>query len=155
MCYEMTRLDLHCLPRYMYIQFFEASRSLCFAILVLPTYIYLYFAVCLFVLRLYCPVNPTGSCRARSVYLTTLLLGRLTPLNSTPELCIFFHQKVTVLLYGTKRINACTYTLSDGCRDSNCPDNHHGMFMYITERITLSGYTAAPVLKYILTFSLS
>ena len=33
--------------------------------------------VCLFVLRFYGPVNPMGSCRARSVYLTTRLLGRL------------------------------------------------------------------------------
>ena len=37
--------------------------------------------VCLFVLRFYGPVNPMGSCRARSVYLTTRLLGRLSPLN--------------------------------------------------------------------------
>ena len=29
--------------------------------------------VCLFVLRFYGPVNPMGSCRARSVYLTTHL----------------------------------------------------------------------------------
>ena len=35
----------------------------------------------LFVLRLYGPVNPMGSCRARSVYLTTRLLGRLSPLS--------------------------------------------------------------------------
>ena len=34
----------------------------------------------LFVLRFYGPVNPVGSCRARSVYLTTHLLGRLSPL---------------------------------------------------------------------------
>ena len=37
--------------------------------------------LCLFVLRLYSPVNPMGSCRARSVYLTTRLLGRLSPLS--------------------------------------------------------------------------
>ena len=36
---------------------------------------------CLFVLRFYDPVNPMGSCRARSVYLTTRLLGRLSPLS--------------------------------------------------------------------------
>ena len=35
----------------------------------------------LFVLRFYGPVNPMGLCRARSVYLTTRLLGRLSPLN--------------------------------------------------------------------------
>ena len=33
----------------------------------------------LFVLRFYDPVNPMGSFRARSVYLTTLLLDRLSP----------------------------------------------------------------------------
>ena len=36
--------------------------------------------VCLFVLRFYGPVNPMGSCQARSVYLTTHLLGKLSPL---------------------------------------------------------------------------
>ena len=35
----------------------------------------------LFVLRFYGPVNPMGSCRARSVYLNTRLLGKLSPLN--------------------------------------------------------------------------
>ena len=35
----------------------------------------------LFVLRFYGPVNPMGSCRARSVYLSTHLLGRLSPLS--------------------------------------------------------------------------
>ena len=35
----------------------------------------------LFVLRFYGPVNPMGSCRANSVYLTTHLLGRLSPLS--------------------------------------------------------------------------
>ena len=34
-----------------------------------------------FVLKFYGPVNPMGSCRARSVYLTTHLLGRLSPLS--------------------------------------------------------------------------
>ena len=37
---------------------------------------------CLFVcVEVYSPVNPMGSCRARSVYLTTRLLGRLSPLS--------------------------------------------------------------------------
>ena len=35
----------------------------------------------MFVLRFYGPVNPMGSCRAWSVYLTTHLLGRLSPLS--------------------------------------------------------------------------
>ena len=35
----------------------------------------------MFVLRFYGPVKPIGSCRARSVYLTTRLLGRLSPLS--------------------------------------------------------------------------
>ena len=42
---------------------------------------WLVFIVCLFVLRFYGPVNSMGSCRARSVYLTTRLLGRLSPLS--------------------------------------------------------------------------
>ena len=35
----------------------------------------------LFVLRFYDLVNPTGSCRAWSVFPTTRLLGRLSPLS--------------------------------------------------------------------------
>ena len=36
----------------------------------------------IFVLKFYCPVNPyPGSYPAWSVYLTTLLLGRLSPLR--------------------------------------------------------------------------
>ena len=34
-----------------------------------------------FVLRFYDPVNQMGSCRARSVYLTTLILEMLSPLS--------------------------------------------------------------------------
>ena len=41
----------------------------------------IYFRCLLFVLRFYGPVNPIGSCRARSVYLTTYFLGRLSPLS--------------------------------------------------------------------------
>ena len=41
-----------------------------------------YMCMDLFVLRFYGPVNPMGSCRAWSVYLTTRLLGRLSPLSS-------------------------------------------------------------------------
>ena len=37
--------------------------------------------MCLFVFRFYGPVNQMGSCRAWSVYLTTRLLGRLSPLS--------------------------------------------------------------------------
>ena len=49
-------------------------------------------------LRFYGPVNPMGSCRARSVYLTTRLLGRLSPLSGSPVLCTFFRQKLTTAL---------------------------------------------------------
>ena len=38
--------------------------------------------ICLFVLRFYSPVNPMGSCRAWLVYLTTRLLGKLSPPSS-------------------------------------------------------------------------
>ena len=40
-----------------------------------------YIDICLFVLRFYGSVNPMWSCRAQSVYLTTRLLGRLSPLS--------------------------------------------------------------------------
>ena len=39
-------------------------------------------------LRFYGPVNPMGSCRARSVYLTTLLLGMFSPLSGYPVLFV-------------------------------------------------------------------
>ena len=42
-----------------------------------PSFFFFFF----FVLRFYGPVNSMGSCRARSVYLTTRLLGRLSPLS--------------------------------------------------------------------------
>ena len=49
-------------------------------------------------LRFYGPVNPVGSCRGRSVYLTTLVLGRLSPLSVYSVLCTFFRQKLTTAL---------------------------------------------------------
>ena len=52
----------------------------------------------LFVLRFYGPVNPMGSCWAQWVYLTTCLLGRLSPLSGWPILCTFFCQKLTTAL---------------------------------------------------------
>ena len=55
---------------------------------------------CLFVLRFYGPVNPMGSCRARSVYLTTRLLGWLSPLSGKPILCRLFCEKlITTYLF--------------------------------------------------------
>ena len=43
--------------------------------------------LCLLVLRFYGPVNPMGSCQAWSVCLTTLLLGRLSPLSGYNQYC--------------------------------------------------------------------
>ena len=56
---------------------------------------------CLFVLSFYCPVNPMGSCQMLSVYLTTLLLGRLHSVSGLPVLCTFFCQKLTTALLDT------------------------------------------------------
>ena len=39
------------------------------------------------------PVNPMVSCRAQSVCLAILLLGRLSPINYLPVLCTFFTKK--------------------------------------------------------------
>ena len=50
--------------------------TVCHCLLALPL------GLVLFVLKFYGPVNPMGSCRARSVYLTTLLLGSLIPASS-------------------------------------------------------------------------
>ena len=57
-----------------------AVENACNGLRIIPLYDTAKF-VCLFVLRFYGPVNPMGSCRARSVYLTTRLLGRLSPLS--------------------------------------------------------------------------
>ena len=53
---------------------FDLSGKLCIMIVAFPGFM-------LFVLRSYGPVNPMGSCRARPLYLTTRLLGRLSPLS--------------------------------------------------------------------------
>ena len=80
-------------------QFFCGSPCLCICgficgiCVVLYLFIYFFFCispsfgVCLFVLRFYGPVNPMGSCRAWSVYLTTLLQGRLSPLSRFNQYC--------------------------------------------------------------------
>ena len=52
------------------------------------------------VLRFYGPVHPMELCRARSVYLTTLLLHRFSPLSDQPVLCTFFSQKLTTAFLG-------------------------------------------------------
>ena len=54
---------------------------------------------CLFVLRFYGPVNPMGSCRARSVYLTTRLLGRLSPLSNLSDSFVRMVQHKTLDQY--------------------------------------------------------
>ena len=46
--------------------------------------------VFVFVVRFYGPVSLMESCGAWSVYLTTLLLDRLSPLSGKPVLCTFF-----------------------------------------------------------------
>ena len=61
------------------------------------------FLICLFLLRFYGPVNPVGSCREWSVYLTTLLLGRLSPLSCEQVLCTFFCQKLTNALLESEK----------------------------------------------------
>ena len=71
-CYKPSHLDLHCLHRYL---FWSARLK------GLPENIYTFFFVFLFVLRFYSQVNPMGSYCACTVYLTTLLLGRLSPLS--------------------------------------------------------------------------
>ena len=65
--------------------------------------------VCLFVLRFYGPVNPMGSCRARSVYLTTRLLGR----QSSKRLTSIVHilsPEIFVMFAADKNI-CCRYSL--------------------------------------------
>ena len=63
----------------------KAKTSLCIhAVWAGPSlFPYRFIGHCLFVLRFYGPVNPMGSCRARSIYLTTRLLGRLSPLSTS------------------------------------------------------------------------
>ena len=49
-------------------------------IISIPLQLNMHFAY-LFVLKFYGPVNPTGSCRAQSVYIITRLLGRRSRLS--------------------------------------------------------------------------
>ena len=60
----------------------------------------------LFVLWFYGLVNPIGSCRAQSVYLITLLLGRLSPLSGQPVLCNSFARNwhLPFLISGRERM---------------------------------------------------
>ena len=62
----------------------------------------------LVVLRFYGWVNPMGSCWARSVYLTTLLLGRVSPLSGYPVLCTIFCQKLTSALLESGEVREMT-----------------------------------------------
>ena len=57
-----------------------------------------YFSFFFFALRFNNPVNQLGSCRVQSIYQTTLLLGRLSPLSGSPGLCTFFRQQLTTAL---------------------------------------------------------
>ena len=52
----------------------------------------------LFELRFHSPVNKLRACWVRSIYLATLLLGRLSPLNDWLVFCTFFCQKLTTAL---------------------------------------------------------
>ena len=68
----------------------------------------------LFVLRFYSPVNPMGSCQAQTVYLTTLLLGRLSTLKRLTSLVYILpetdncHSQVS----GRKRIENISWSSS-------------------------------------------
>ena len=53
---------------------------------------------CLLVLRFYGPVNLIKSCRARSVYLITLLQGRLSPLSVWPILAHILSPEADICL---------------------------------------------------------
>ena len=58
--------------------------------------------VCLFVLRFYGPVDPMGSCQARAIYLTTLLLDRLSPL-SVNQYCEHYFGRNWQVLFSNQR----------------------------------------------------
>ena len=88
-CGIIVSVPDHCLPFY-----FPLLRN--DLQVLIPVCVCVCVCVCLFVSRFYGPVNPMGSCRARSVYLTTRLLGRLSP--QSVLLCTFFRQKLTPAL---------------------------------------------------------
>ena len=82
---EHSDMGQHCLC-YHFVRNFGVSnfRTLAYSLEMPNTYcvsLGVYHVFCLFVLRFYGPVNPMGSCRAQSVYLTTRLLGRLSPVS--------------------------------------------------------------------------
>ena len=61
--------------------FFLAEHAIGITLLGPFVFVCLFSMFVLLVLRFYGPVNHMGSCRARSVYITTHLLGRLGPLT--------------------------------------------------------------------------
>ena len=52
----------------------------------------------LIVLRFYDPVNPMGSCQACSVYLTTHLLGRFSPLCGLTNIVHILSQEKIIIV---------------------------------------------------------
>ena len=76
--------------------------------------------ICLFVLRFYGPVTPIGSCRVWSIYLTTLLLGRLSPLSSPSLLTTFLYQKLTNALLESAKGRTATFTSNSVFRENRC-----------------------------------
>ena len=77
--YEPSHLDLCCLQKLIIITCGSERVKVYYALRIDPLS---FGIICrLFVLSFHGPVNPMGSCRAPSVYLTTRLLGRLSPLS--------------------------------------------------------------------------
>ena len=78
---ESSHISLKC-QETLHLKISSAYVVCCIFLQTFQTYILHIGKQCgLFVLRFYGPVNPMGSCRAWSVYLTTRLLGRLCPLS--------------------------------------------------------------------------
>ena len=92
-------------------------------------------------MRFYGPVNPMGSCQARSVYLMTQLLGRFSPLSGLPVLCTFFRQKLTTaLLESVEGREWLQKILHDQSPQKNVADLGGGW----TRKLLVSNRTAHP-----------
>ena len=78
------------------------------------------FIVCFFfVLRIYGPVNPMGSCRARSVYFTTLFIGQ-AKFSKRFTSIVHIEKLTTALLESEERMtvenNARSISTKESCR---------------------------------------
>ena len=80
-CYYICMYHYYCCCYYHFSILHNLLRAFIIITIIIIITVIIITRSSLFVLRFHGPGNPMGSCRARPVYLTTRLLGRLSPLS--------------------------------------------------------------------------